>query len=248
MKDLKLVLHGSSHFLEHHHQFQTRLRHAVRELESTHRQQLFSAVHIHARGGAEMSQGFIHNFRDTVKEFNRRGFAQIHVILLGDNDLRRAIRSGGQEKGHWKALQLKSSTKKVLRIVDDTKDCFIIVISPLPSPKFRRYLSCFHSASRLMKEAVTESMSPNATFINTFRRWTTPIYHRRTGDVTALKIVNEFFSNDGVHLNRDGVEDLIMDIATTLLRVPSCYYPSDLRFHLNMRFYNDDLRSLLNTR
>jgi hypothetical protein len=149
-KPIMVGLHGSSHFKESRRSFQSRFQDAWSLFERRYSRKRFFEINIFATGGKKLDDQFATKFRANVKDWQRKGFAQVQVIVLGDNDLREAINNGHACGGFSSAERLKQAVEELVLFASTIPDLFLIVCTPLPCPKYHRYTDVFQ-VHRILK-------------------------------------------------------------------------------------------------
>jgi hypothetical protein len=147
-KKIVFNLHRSSHFKEQRRRFQSRFFQEWTSVEQHYGRQRFKQINIFAQGGQRFDRPFINDFKSNVLEWEKKGWAQVHFILIGDNDLREAIDRGGADGGFRAAEKLKQNVEEVVKFFSEIKDAFLIIYTPLPCPKYHRYTDVFEVSSQ----------------------------------------------------------------------------------------------------
>jgi len=86
-----VILYGSSHFKEAWKYFQSRFWEEWTRVECQYSRKRFKKIDFFAPGGQKFDTNFFANFKVNVLEWEQKGWAQIHLIVLGDNNLRETI-------------------------------------------------------------------------------------------------------------------------------------------------------------
>jgi len=134
-KKIVVNLHGSSHFKEQRRRFQSRFCQEWTSIERQYGRQQFKQIEILAQGGQRFDRPFIDHFKSNVLNWEQKGWAQVHFILISDNDLREAIDRGGADGGFRATEKLKQTVEEVVKLFSEIKDAFLIIYTPLPCPK-----------------------------------------------------------------------------------------------------------------
>lgn len=227
-KPIKVYLHGSSHFGEWRNNFQTHLQHAWYKSDQEYQIQRYAGITINARGGQKLDNVFCHAFRQDVKKNHRNGESQVHVIALGDNNLRESIDAGKVEGAFDAMEQMKHHIQSLIQSCGEVPDCYLTILTPIPSPKYHRYADMWERMIYTMKTTAASTRSRIQTVRNITKRFWNPTYDTR-GTLTGWKIQDGFFAPDGIHLSRDGVDVLVEEIVLALKIVPKFPFESDLR-------------------
>ena len=234
-KQVHVFMHGSSHFGNHHHDIQDRLREEWYKVEQTSQRQRFAAIHFDAVPGGKLGQPFSRQLKQQMNRCYDEGLAQVHIVCLGDNDLREAIDRDKVEGAYSAMQEIGHRVKALAEHANGIRDCYLVFLTPLPCPKYHRFSDMWERAAHSMKAKVAESRSATCIVRNITKCfWQTTTNAR--GSLTGWKIHAGLFSRDGVHLSVDGVKLIIAEIILALKIVP--------RFG----FEREDLREIINRR
>ncbi|MBM3938076.1 MAG: hypothetical protein FJ333_05395, partial [Sphingomonadales bacterium] len=134
MRDIEVYLHGSSHFMEHHNKFQTKFLQKLEREERMNGQKRFKDVSILARGGKRFDDRFRDQISGVAKGLANTGIGQIHLVGLGDNDIRKFIND--KRSPEWIATNLAREVEDLACFLAGLPNTFLIVMSPLPCPSY----------------------------------------------------------------------------------------------------------------
>ena len=234
-KDIHVYIHGSSHFRNHHHNFQERLNEEWFRVEQTSQRQRFTQLHFDAVSGAKLDSAFCLKFRQDLQRYHDEGQAQVHIVCLGDNNLREAIDA---DKARGAYSEMQTIGHRVVQLADyarAVRDCYLVIMTPLPSPKYHKYNDMWERTTFVMRSKLTPAHSTTCVVRNITKCFWHPTSNVR-GTLTGWQIPADLFSRDGVHLSVNGVKRLIGEIILALKVVP--------RFG----FEREDLREIINRR
>ena len=234
-KQVHVFMHGSSHFGNHHHDIQDRLREEWYKVEQTSQRQRFAAIHFDAVAGGKLGQPFSRQLKQQMNRCYDEGLAQVHIVCLGDNNLREAIDA---DKARGADSEMQTIGHRVEQLADYAKavrDCYLVIMTPLPSPKYHKYNDMWERTTFVMRSKLRPAHSATCVVRNITKCFWYPTSNVR-GTLTGWQIPADLFSRDGVHLSVDGVKRLIGEIILALKVVP--------RFG----FEREDLREIINRR
>lgn len=190
--------------------------------------QRFAALNIQARSGQKMDTAFCFAFRREVRRIFESGEAQVHVIALGDNDLREAIDARKVAGAYQQMEEMTHRLQSLINTCNETPDCHLTILTPLPSPKYHRYTDMWERSCYTMRTTAAQTRSPNTTVRNITKRYMGPVYNIR-GTITGWDVIKSLFGHDGVHLSTSGVDVLIEEIVLALKVTPRFAFETDLR-------------------
>jgi len=116
-------------------------------LERHYDRKRFKDLLFFARGGKTFDERFAAEYRENVKNWQRQGYAQVQVIALGDNDLREGIDQEHAQGGFETAERISQFIKDLVAFSSSVPDVYMIILSPLPSPKYHRYTDVFKACN-----------------------------------------------------------------------------------------------------
>lgn len=234
-KPIHIYLHGSSHFHNHHHSFQDRLTEEWFRVEQTSQRQRFSQLHFDAVSGGKLDSAFCIRFRREMQRRHDEGQAQVHIVCLGDNNLREAI-DGDKVRGAYSEMEtIGHRVQALAEYAKAVRDCYLVFLTPLPSPKYHHYNDMWERTTYVMRSKLAAANSATCVVRNITKRFWQPTLNVR-GTLTGWKIPAALFARDGVHLSAQGVEVLIGEIILAFKVVP--------RFG----FEREDLREIIDRR
>lgn len=247
-KPINVYIYGSSHFASHHHQFEARFRDEWYTIEQTSQRQRFAAIHFKAVGGAKLDLAITNYMKHHMDYCSNNGWAQVHIVCLGDNNLREAIDRNKVEGAISEIQNIGNLVNGLAEHAKNIRDCQLFVYTPLPSPKFRRYNDMWERAAHTMKTRASEARSGQCVVRNITKCFWRTITNAR-GTITGWQIRGDLFAPDGVHLSVKGAERLIEELCLTLKSVPRFGFEREDRrevvFVPRFDFDREDLREVI---
>jgi hypothetical protein len=97
---------------------------------------------IFAQGRQKFDRCFVEGFKSNILKWEQKGWAQIHFIVLGDNDLREAIDRGLADGSFRAAEKLRETVQEVVDFLQRLKTVSSSFTLPFPALSTTGTLTC----------------------------------------------------------------------------------------------------------
>ena len=217
IKKARTYFWGSSHLCPHHH-FPEQMGEywKTQTLSKWYKEPVYRA-----QSGAKLDQRLVNNIKTVMKENGNNGEKQVHVLLIGGNNIRTAQRDLPIEQLD---NVLKAEIDKMCQMLADICQCAVevpgvkfFIASPIPSPKTQdRTWKAFRWFHDKMKATIAPfAATRSLMYLNV----TIGFLEDHRGNVNSA-----LFHRDGIHLNRYGAASVANSIGKILYNMDRKFF------------------------
>ena len=217
IKKARTYFWGSSHLCPKHHFPEKMAEYWKTQTLSN----WFKAPEYHAHGGAKLNDRLVNNIKTVMKDNGNAGEKQVHVLLIGGNNIRKAQRGLPIDQVD---NVLKAEIDKMCQMLADICQCAVevpgvkfFIASPIPSPKTQdRTWKAFRWFHDKMKATIAPFAASRSVM---YKNVTIGFLEDHMGNVNS-----DLFDSDGIHLNPSGAASVANSIGQILYNMDRKFF------------------------